>query len=71
MTKALKVGDKVRFTAKFLRSTGARGQDVWTVTGFELDGRWIVTDERTDDGTYRRIAAANVLKVGSPDRTGL
>jgi hypothetical protein len=44
----LAVGDKVRLTGKFLRSTGQgvgnEGRKTWTVTG--LSGPFVTTDEK-------------------------
>lgn len=78
------IGDKVKFTGKFLKSTGQRagsaGLDTFTVTGIEL--HWVVTDQElprdyctnmwtaeefANDPSlkFRRIAAANLYKVGT------
>lgn len=46
----MKIGDRVRMTGKFLRSTGQYAgldsQQVWKVLGF--DGGWAVVNEETD-----------------------
>lgn len=47
--KPIAVGDRVKLTSKFLRSTGqytgGEAQSVWTVTGFCNGDRWAITDE--------------------------
>jgi hypothetical protein len=57
--RAIQVGDRVKLTSKFLRSTGqytgSEAQSVWTVTGLCHDGRWAITDEpaySADAGYY-------------------
>lgn len=74
------VGDRVKLTGKFLRSTGqalgAEGASVWTVKA--IRGEFVVTDqpiafdcwtpeEHAADPLlkFRRINAANVFKVGT------
>jgi hypothetical protein len=54
MKQPLKVGDRVRLTAKFLRNTGQyTGREpfnAWTITGFSHDNPdWAVTDEPACD----------------------
>jgi hypothetical protein len=60
-TKRFAVGDKVRLTGDFLRSTGqfagGDGMAVWTVQACPCslcrEGRFILTDElRQDDGVF-------------------
>lgn len=60
-TPRFAVGDRVRLTGAFLRSTGqfagGEGQSVWTVTACPCslcaDGRFVLTNEpRQDDGTF-------------------
>jgi len=50
------VGDKVRLTGKFLKSTGQysgkEGQSVWTIQGFTNEGRWAIVDEPADTSYY-------------------
>ncbi len=61
------VGDRVRLTGAFLRSTGqiagGEGQSVWTVQpcrcGLCSDGRFILTDQEKHD--YREIFTAEEL----------
>ncbi len=47
--RAFAIGDRVKLTGKFLRSTGqhsgGEGQSVWTITGFSNGGAWAITDE--------------------------
>lgn len=77
------IGDKVKFTGKFLKSTGQRtgsaGQDTFIVTGFS--GSFVVTNQELSSASldmfsaeelaadptlrFRRIAAANLYKVGT------
>ncbi len=75
----LKPGDKVRFTGKYLRSTGqvrsqGEGRGNWTITA--IDGDWAVTDalvgvawfseaELAEDPTlaFRRINLGNLERV--------
>lgn len=69
-----KPGDIVRFTAKFLKSTGM-------VTGAPKDGKVLTYDSDLDptrfikvawsDGTTTLVAASNVTKVGKPDYSDL
>jgi hypothetical protein len=78
MASKIQVGDRVRLTAKFLRSTGQytgpEAQSVWTVVGIE--GRWAVTnqehmsnlfspEELAADPTlaFRRIGLDNLQKA--------
>lgn len=44
----IKVGDKVRLTAKFLRGTGQRAETRkrWTVTAIDARHGWAVVDEK-------------------------
>ncbi len=73
--KTLQVGDKVKFTGKFLRNTGQQlgreGQSVWTIIacdcGLCKGGRFIATDEPSYDepSQPRHILAANVYKKGT------
>lgn len=76
----IKVGDKVKLTGKFLKSTGqqagSQGLSTWIVTAIERD--WAVTnqelsslemftaEELAADPSlkFRRIALANLYKVG-------
>lgn len=75
---SIKVGDRVRLTGKYLRSTGQatgpEGLSRWTVTGIHRS--WAITDqpagtswytaeELTADPTlrFRRIALANLETV--------
>lgn len=63
---------------------GRAGLDVFTVSALDNDGRWVVTDQPCDTSyfsaaelsadpslAFRRIAAANLVLVGKPDRTAL
>lgn len=77
----LAVGDRVKLTAKFLRSTGQRvgseGTKVFEVLGFERD--WAIVNEPMFDLSYftpaeleddptlkwRRIGISNLKKVGA------
>ena len=58
MRPQLAVGDKVKLTAKFLRSTGQRvgdeGTKVFTVIGFDRD--WAIVNESVHDLSYFTIA---------------
>lgn len=83
--QAFQVGDKVRLTGKFLRSTGQYTSDearkVWTITG--IDGSFVVTDEERSELSYwtaeeletdptlrfRRIHSDHLIKVGKPDHS--
>lgn len=75
MSKQIKVGDRVRLTRKFLRSTGQTtspdGSRRWTVIGIQRD--WAIVDQLGDTSfytgaelrsdpslQYRRIALANL-----------
>lgn len=55
------VGDRVRFTAKFLRNTaqgtGYASKETWTVTGFSRD--WAITDQE--------LSAEYVEMMWTPD----
>lgn len=73
------VGDRVKLTAKFLRSTGQQrgdeGTKVWEILGF--DNVWAIVNEPVFDSTYftaveleadpslkwRRIAVSNLKLV--------
>jgi hypothetical protein len=83
MKHVFKVGDKVKLTAKFLRSTGqymgGEGSRRWTVKG--LSGSFVVTDEELSSGyysseelaadptlKYRRIHPNNLMLASAPDR---
>lgn len=50
----IKIGDKVRFTTKYLRSTGQltgpESLSHWIVTAIERD--WVVTNQPTDTSWY-------------------
>lgn len=75
------VGDRVRCSGRFLRSTGqhtgADAHRVWTVLGVE--GAFVVVDEERDtppdaDDTrplarFRRFHAGNLLLATAPDLT--
>lgn len=80
MASTIKVGDKVRFSAKFLRSTGqiagGEGQSVFTVLDIfdsfavvdqELEGEWYSAEELAANPSlkYRRIALSNLKRVGT------
>ena len=77
---ALKIGDRVKLTGKFLKSTGQQtgreGATVFTVVGF--DGNWAVVDQKLEGSyftdaeiaanpslAFRRIALGNLFKVGT------
>lgn len=76
----LQIGDRVKLTGKFLKSTGQRtgraGLDTWTIVGFWGDGnRFALVNEPIDPTGYedlapadrpkwRSIAVANLYKVG-------
>jgi hypothetical protein len=81
--RKFEVGQKVKLTGKFLKSTGqgrgSAGLDTWTITGITSNG-WAITDEPTDTSYYtaaelaedptlkfRRIALANLYIVGQID----
>lgn len=57
------VGDRVRLTGKFLRSTGqiagGEGQSVWTVTGFSGASR-VVTDQPLSAASLESYTAAEI-----------
>jgi hypothetical protein len=54
--RAFAIGDKVKLTGKFLRSTGQHagkeGQSVWTILGFSNGDRWAIVDQPTDTSHY-------------------
>ena len=47
--RAFAIGDKVKLTGKFLKSTGQQrgpeGLSTWIITGFSNGGRWAITDQ--------------------------
>ena len=55
--QALQVGDKVRLTGKYLKSTGQQrggeGQSVWLITA--LSGPFVVTNERLRPTNVERL----------------
>lgn len=65
----LTVGDRVRLSALFLRSTGQRlgeeGAKTWTVVA--VDGDFVTVDERGVDDGLRRINGRNLIKRGNVD----
>jgi hypothetical protein len=76
----LKIGDRVRLTGKFLKSTGQQtgsaGLDKWTIVGFWSDGRMALVNEPIDQSGYmdlppdqrpkwRSIAVGNLQKIGT------
>jgi len=72
MAKAIKSGDRVRMTRKFLQCTGQvtsrEASNVWTVTGLCNGDRWAITDEKASEAelaadptlAFRRIAVGNL-----------
>ncbi len=58
--KRFEVGNKVRLTGAFLRSTGqiagGEGRSVWTVQACKCrlcaDGRFVLTDQRSMEGMF-------------------
>jgi hypothetical protein len=70
MTNALKIGDRVGYTAAFLRSTGMyAGEEPFmrgTVTGFEdiSQGCVLAVVDWTGHGT-RKVNVKNIARVGT------
>ena len=68
-SKVFSVGDTVRLTGAFLRSTGqyagSEGLARWTVQAVSKDGRIVTTNEpRADDGTFTREEIAADPELG-------
>lgn len=75
MTAPINVGDRFRFTGRFLRSTGqmtgSAGMSTWMRIqhdcGLCKRGEHIAGDEFNEFGDPRHFALANVYRVGSLD----
>jgi hypothetical protein len=56
MSTKFTIGDKVRYTGKFLRNTGqytgSAGLDRWIITGFTNGDQWAITNEPADTSIY-------------------